>query len=232
MYCRFFAFAISTRCGFSTKGLQVLAKMEHLKELHVNIFSYCGLKTPILVLVEISGLVRNLQRINFPELLEDPENSKIFISKFSQKFPNKRLLMDSLSLDQSFDLKWPPNLTVEKLTLIGPISDKLLETIFCIPPENVRALVFDGVLPSSMYPVVEKFGQSVGHLVVKSCAQSFDRRERQRLNLYRVLAATPSLQKFEFAVPLRLERSPHFDLTPQHFEELTEFKVISEFFGF
>jgi hypothetical protein len=210
---------------FNKKCADSLINMGCLRELHLDIINLNeNLQRSANLLARIAERSPNLSKLNSPSF-EDPHFCNHFLFALS-KIKQKYLIIGKLTIRQFPVFCWPPLICTNNLTLIGPLQENFVtEICSTFGAEHVQVLEFDGVLPSSMYPVMEAFGPSLRHFVIKSSEHSLDRRETQTLNLYRVLASTRKLETFDFAIPLRLETNPRCGLGVKHFKNMFDFKV-------
>lgn len=223
------SFAISSS-DFTKRSANCLINMGSLRELHMdvhNLYRTEELQKSANLLARIAGRSPNLSKLN-SSLFDDPTfccNFLLVLSKIKQN----NLIIGKLTISQFPVFFWPKLIRINKLTLIGPFKEDFVNTICTkFDAEHVEVLEFDGVLPSNMYPVLDTFGPSLRHLVIKSSEHSLDRRETQTLNLYRVLASTRKLETFDFSIPLRLESNAKCGLQFKHFENMTDFKVMGK----
>jgi hypothetical protein len=198
-----------------------------LRELHVDVNYFQldkDLQNSAHLLARIAKRAPKITKLN-SSLFDDPEFCRQFLLVIS-KIILKHLIIGKFTLIEFPDFCWPELIRTNKLTLIGTFKESFVSEICTyFDAEHIQVLEFDGVLPNCMYPVMETFGPSIRHLVIKSTEHSLDRRETQTLNLYRVLASTRKLETFDFAIPLKLESYAKYDLQLNHFENMTDFKV-------
>jgi hypothetical protein len=201
--------------------------MECLRELNVDVNCLHldkDLQNSAHLLARIAERAPNILRLN-SSLFDDPNFCRHFLL-FLGKINLKHLIIGKLTIIEFPDFCWPELICTNKLTLIGTFKESFVSVICAnFDAEHIQVLEFDGVLPHCMYPVMEAFGPSIRHLVIKSTEHSLDRRETQTLNLYRVLASTRKLETFDFAIPLKLQSNAKYGLRLNHFEYMTDFKV-------
>jgi len=109
------------------------------------------------------------------------------------------------------EVKWPPWLTVDKLTIRGPVrSIENLSTI----PSGVKALVLVNFSSCHIYGLIEKLGPGISDLHIINDLS----RDSGPLNLFRVLAACPNIEQFRIKHLGPFEKKGGYKLTPQHFK--------------
>jgi hypothetical protein len=117
---------------------------------------------------------------------------------------------------------WPKNLCVKHLEILGALKESDLEYLSSIKFE--LELTLDTVLVGQMYQLLERMGRCVKSLTIANglyCSQKFNYVKR-KINLDRILAACPNLEKLEYKTNRRLVRDSKYDLPPSAFKNLKE----------
>jgi len=114
--------------------------------------------------------------------------------------------------------RWPQNLSVRRLIVIGALSVQDIEYLGSIDCEF--ELHLDSVAAENMYQLLERIGHCVKTLVIKDwCQFRIDNVYiPSDIILERVLAACPNLEQFEFNTSRSVVQDSRHDMPPSAFK--------------
>jgi hypothetical protein len=128
------------------------------------------------------------------------------------------------SVESGLKRKWPKNLSVKYLEIIGPLNEKDMENLSSIQCEHLN---LQCISAQHMYNLVEM--ESMGQFV--KILRIGNRRAYYRLYfayddgsiiLERILAACPNLENFQFNTERNVVRDRKYDLPPSAFKNYKE----------
>jgi hypothetical protein len=122
-----------------------------------------------------------------------------------------------------FIKSWPSNLTVETLTLKGLWSTAGIQRFCSIITFPLKGLTLDNLLSRHIYAVVESLGSEILELCLYKCnVYNPKKKTLEALNLYRVLAACPTLESIKLACYGPIESNPTYNITARNFANIKE----------
>lgn len=122
------------------------------------------------------------------------------------------------SVEKGLKKKWPKNLSVKHLEIIGSISQSDIVKLGTIECE--LNLTLDCVAAEQMYQLLERIGRLVKSLVI---ANMYKLRQgivyiKTEMILERILSACPNLEHFEFATSRTVVPDDRYKLQPAAFK--------------
>jgi len=116
--------------------------------------------------------------------------------------------------------KWPSLLTVEELSIHGPLDLNSITNLSAIDC-NVKRVTLKECPILHIYTLLEKLGYGISHLTISSSTYIGCTKQKSVpdvMNLYRVFAACPNIERFKlWGFDGHFETTPTFNLTPHHF---------------
>jgi hypothetical protein len=126
------------------------------------------------------------------------------------------------SVEHGLKRRWPKNLCVRRLEILGSLRESDLEYLSSI--EFELELTLDTVAVEQMYQLLESMGRFVKSLTIANglyCSRKFLYVKRG-INLERILAACPNLEKLEYKTNRKVVREDKYNLPPSAFKNLKE----------
>jgi hypothetical protein len=114
--------------------------------------------------------------------------------------------------------RWPKNLSVRRLEIIGSLSASDIENLSSIECE--LELDLDCVAAEHMYQLLERIGQFVKTLIIGNMFQVRPTVEyiKSQIILERILSACPNLEHFEFNTSRAVVQDSRYDMPPSAFK--------------
>jgi hypothetical protein len=114
--------------------------------------------------------------------------------------------------------RWPKNLSVKRLEIVGSLNVKDIEYLSSINFE--LELYMDCVEAEYMYQLLERIGHFVKTLTIENKS---DYRQnigyaRKEIIVERILTACPNLEHFEFKTDQFVVQDDKYDLQPSYFK--------------
>jgi hypothetical protein len=113
-------------------------------------------------------------------------------------------------VERGLKRKWPKNLTVKKLEIIGLLSKKDISNLSTIECE--LELDMDCVASDQMYQLMERIGRFIKSLTIGN--ENKSRRDciKSEIILERILASCPNLEHFMLRTSRTVVQNPKYNL--------------------
>jgi hypothetical protein len=146
------------------------------------------------------------------------EPKLIFITCFYEEKTDNMMCSLNFRVESGLKTRWPKNLSVRRLDIIGFLNVNDIEYLSSIECE--LDLNLDCVAAEHMYQLLERIGQLVKTLTIGNI---FDFRQdimfiRTEIILERILAACPNLEHFELKTKRWVVLDDRYDLPPSAFK--------------